>query len=74
MGLSEEWERFGIKDLFTVDGEARALLPAVCKSITKQNIANKDESGEYFSNNFDGNFLLLLNSLLSRAHPAAMFL
>lgn len=49
MGSPEDWERLGIQDLFSVDGEAKALLPAVCKSITKQNIANKDDAGEYFS-------------------------
>lgn len=46
MSLTEDWERCGIQDLFTVNREARGLLPSLCKSITKQNVGNKDDSGE----------------------------
>lgn len=46
MSLIEDWERAGIQDFFTVNMEANGLLAAVCKSITKVNVGEKDENGE----------------------------
>lgn len=47
MSLNEEWERAGVLDFFTTCKEARGLLPAVCRSITKQNLGDKDDSGKF---------------------------
>lgn len=47
MGFEEEYERAGIQHLFTSHPEAKAILPALYKSITKLNVANKSEKGEF---------------------------